>query len=71
MNDLINSLIGKECIMYNSQYSGVKGTLTKHCDNWVEVTTKEGVQLINIDYISRIQEYPLKKNGKKKLVVTG
>lgn len=69
MNELINSFIGKECIIFNSQYSGIEGTITKLQDNWIEVTSKDSVQLLNVDYITRIQEYPLNKKGKKKAVV--
>ena len=68
MNELIKNYIGKEVVIYVST-SGVSGTVTKIEDNWVEVENKNGQkQLLNTDYISRIQEYPRNKKGKKKLV---
>ncbi len=68
MNELIKNYIGKEVVIYVST-SGVSGTVTKIEDNWVEVEDKNGQkQLLNADYISRIQEYPRNKKGKKKLV---
>ena len=71
MNELIKNYIGKEVIVYASSTSGVTGTVTKIEDNWVELEDKNGQkQIVNTDYVSRIQEYPRNKKGKKKLVVT-
>ncbi len=71
MNELIKNYIGKEVIVYTSSSSGVTGTVTKIEDNWVELEDKNGhKQIVNTDYVSRIQEYPRNKKGKKKLVVT-
>lgn len=71
MNELIKNYIGKEVIVYTSSTSGVTGTVTKIEDNWVELEDKNGQkQIVNTDYVSRIQEYPRNKKGKKKLVVT-
>lgn len=61
MNELIKSFIGKNVILYGYS-SGAEGTITKIEDNWIEVEDKKGKkQLVNIDYVSRIQEYPRKK----------
>lgn len=69
MNELIRSYIGKEVIIWASSSSGVTGTLTKIEENWVELEDKYGTQILNTDYISRIQEYPRNKNGRKKTVI--
>ena len=70
MNELVNSYINKEVIIYTNYSSGVTGTVTKIEDNWVEIKDKNGNrQILNTDYISRIQEYPRNKNGKKKAVI--
>ena len=70
MNELIKSYIGKEVIIWAGSSSGVTGTLTKIEENWVEVEDKDGnKQILNTDYISRVQEYPRNKNGKKKAVI--
>ena len=71
MSELINGFIGKECIIWTNGYSSaaVEGTITRTQENWVEIEDKNGnKQIINADYISRIQEYPRKSNGKKKAV---
>ena len=38
-------------------------------DNWLSIETRDGVEIINIDYIVRIKEHPVNKNGKKKSVI--
>ena len=69
MSELIKGYIGKECLIYVSYSSTVDGTIIKVEDQWIEVQTATGSQLINIDHISRIREYPRDKKGKKKAVV--
>jgi preprotein translocase subunit YajC len=69
MNELVKSYIGKEVIVWAGNSSGVNGTITKIEENWVELEDKYGTQILNTDYISRIQEYPRNKNGKKKAVI--
>ncbi len=69
MNELIKSYIGKEVIIWAGSSSGVTGTITKIEENWVELEDKYGTQILNTDYISRIQEYPRNKNGRKKTVI--
>lgn len=70
MNELIRNYINKEVILYTSSSAGVTGTVTRIEDNWIEVEDNKGnKQIVNIDYITRIQEYPRKKNGKKKAVI--
>ena len=60
----------KEVIVWAGTSSGVTGTATKIEENWLEVEDKDGnKQILNTDYISRIQEYPRNKNGKKKAVI--
>ena len=61
MNELIKTFIGKNVII-SGYSSGVEGTITKIEDNWIEVEDRKGKkQLVNCDFVSRIQEYPLKK----------
>jgi len=70
MNELIKNYIGKEVIISTASSTGVTGTVTKIEDNWIELEDKSGnKQIVNTDYISRIQEYPRNKKGKKKMVV--
>ena len=70
MNELIKSYIGKEIIIWQGSSSGVTGTAVRIEDNWLETQDKDGnKQILNTDYISRIQEYPRGKNGRKKAVI--
>lgn len=67
-NEIISSYIGKECILYTFQ-TQVTGIIESIQENWITIRVEDKLELINIDYVTRIREYPLKKNGKKKLVV--
>jgi len=60
--ELLNGFVGKNCIIKGSfTIQCVQGEI-KHIEgNWMEVETKQGKELLNIDFIERIQEYPLKK----------
>ena len=69
MNELVKGYIGKEVIIWAGNSSGINGTITKIEENWIEIEDKYGTQILNTDYISRIQEYPRNKNGNKKAVV--
>lgn len=64
MNEIIKGYIGKDVLIHTGA-SIVNGILKKLEDNWIEVENETGSQLVNIDYISRIQEYPRNKRGKK------
>ena len=67
-NEVIKNFIGKDCIITTFQ-TQVTGIIESIEDNWVILRVGERIEIVNIDYISRIQEYPLKKNGKKKMIV--
>lgn len=70
MNELIKYYIGKDVIVWESPLSSYRGTATKIEENWLEVEDKHGNrQILNTDYISRIEEYPRNKNGRKKTVI--
>lgn len=68
MTELAKRFIGKECVIstFNSQVVGVIKEVT---DGAVLIENNENPEIINIDYIVKIKEYPRNKNGKKKLIV--
>lgn len=70
MIELIQKFIGKECLIYciNSE-TAVEGTIQQLEGGWITVVNNDSEEIINIDYIVRIREYPRSKNGKKKSVV--
>ena len=59
MNEAIKNFIDKECIItpMNASLSGqIVGVLESVEDNWVTIRGKKGKEVVNVDYISRIQE---------------
>ncbi|MGN0586503.1 MAG: DUF6897 domain-containing protein [Oscillospiraceae bacterium] len=71
MYEIIKRFIGKECIVYmmTGETSQVHGTIKDVQENWVSIDTGFGDDVVNIDYITRVREYPRNKNGKKKAIV--
>ncbi len=68
MIELAKQFIGKECLIYtlNAQLSG---TITAVTEGAVALDNGNTKEIVNLDYIIRIREYPRNKNGKKKSVV--
>ena len=55
-NELVQKYIGKNChINSGSLGTNVKGIIIEVNDNWLEVQTKQGNQLINADFIQSIK----------------
>lgn len=71
MYEIIKRFIGKECIVYMMTGEGqqVQGTIKDVQENWAVIDTGYGDDVVNIDYITRVREYPRNKNGKKKAIV--
>lgn len=71
MYEIIKRFIGKECIisLMTGETSQVQGTIKDVQENWVVIDTGYGDDVVNIDYITRVREYPRNKNGKKKAFV--
>lgn len=69
MKELAEQFIGKECIIYtlNSNFENVLGIIKEVSDGGMLIEDKTGVQeILNLDFVTRIREYPRKKNRKKK-----
>lgn len=69
MNEAIKSFIGKECIITTIN-DNVIGVMESVEDNWIIVrsTNKNGSkEIVNVDYVSCIQEYPRNKKERKNL----
>ena len=72
MKELAKQFIGKECIIYTitSNDGSVQGVIKEIDDGGMVVERKTGErEIINLEYVTRIREYPRKKNGKKKEIV--
>lgn len=70
MPHMIEKFIGKDCIINLGSGGTADGIVKAVSEGWVEIEDRSGVtQAVNIDYISRIREYPTNKKGKRKVVV--
>ena len=71
MKELAKQFIGKECIVYTvtSTDSNIQGVIKEIDDGGMVVEKKSGeLEIINLDFVTRIREYPRNKNGKKKII---
>jgi len=69
MKELAQRFIDKECLFYffnGNQYEGVIKEVT---DGAILVEKDGKIEMLNLDFVIRIREYPHNKNGKKKSVV--
>lgn len=69
MKELAKQFIGKECIIYTitSVDGSLQGVIKEVCDGGMIVESRSGErQAVNLDFVTRIKEYPSKKNRKKK-----
>lgn len=69
MIELAKQFIDKECILYTFNDSQIEGTIKEISGNAVLIENKGSIEAVNLDFVTRIREYPRKKNGKKKSVV--
>ena len=72
MKELAKRLIGEECIIYTitSNDDSVQGVIKEIDDGGMVIEKKTGeLEIVNLDFVTRIREYPRKKNGRKKGVV--
>ncbi len=68
MEEAAKKFIGQEC--YIHLLSGeLTGTIREVTDHALLVETKSEKQLVNLDFVIRIREYPRNKNGKKKAII--
>jgi len=55
-NELIKTFIGKNCKISTGQFgTTVVGEITNINENWLEVETKKGKELINVDFVQSIK----------------
>lgn len=74
MKELAKRFIGEECIIYTitSNDGNVQGLIKEIDDGGMVIEKKSGeLEIINLDFVTRIREYPRKKNGKKKDIIWG
>lgn len=71
MKKLAQEFIGKECMVYTvaSDSSFVNGMIKEITDSGLLIEKDGNLQAVNLEYVTRIREWPRKKNGKKKEIV--
>ncbi len=71
MSSVMDRFLGKDCLIYFSMGSGqISGTIESVEDNWLVIRTLAGqTDVVSLDYVNRVREYPLDKHGKRKSIV--
>ena len=72
MNELAKKFIGEESIIYTiTSYDGsLQGVIKEIDDGGMIIERNSGErEIVNLDFVTRIREYPRKKNRKKKELV--
>ena len=54
-NELLQKYVGKRCKISAGSYgSSVKGMILTVVDNWIEVETRQGQELVNAEFVQNI-----------------
>ena len=72
MKELAKRFIGEECIIYTitSNDGSVQGLIKEIDDGGMLIERNTGeTEIVNLDFVTRIRQYPRKKNRKKKVIV--
>ena len=72
MKELAKRFIGEECIIYTitSNDGNIQGVIKEIDDGGMVIERNSGErEIVNLDFVTRIRQYPRKKNGKKKDIV--
>jgi hypothetical protein len=54
-NEVIRKYIGSTCTISSGSFAAVTGKIIEVNENWIEVETKKGRELVNADYIQSIK----------------
>lgn len=55
-NELISKYIGNQCQLYSGSFgSAVIGKIIDINENWIEVETKKGKELVNVEFVQNIR----------------
>jgi len=53
--EIVVKYLNKKCKVYLGMGEAVKGVIKSVEDNWMEVETSKGIQLVNLDYAMNIK----------------
>ncbi|MDE6312190.1 MAG: hypothetical protein K2M46_00945 [Lachnospiraceae bacterium] len=67
---LAEEFVGKECMVYLMMSTQVTGIIKAIGENGILLEdAQQNQQILNLEYITRIREYPKNKKGKKRSIV--
>lgn len=71
MLELAKNFIGKNCIIYFLGGSSINGIIKEisSTGNAILVENKQDIDIINLEFVTRIRKFPLDKKGKKKRII--
>ncbi len=69
MIELAKRFVGKECLIYLFGGNQITGVIQEVSDSAILVENKGMTDAVNLEFVTRIREYPRKKNGKKKALI--
>lgn len=69
MKELAQQFVGKECLIYTvaSDTNAEKGMIKEITENGILLNYNGNLQAINLEYVTRIREWPKDAKGKKKV----
>ena len=68
MVELAKRFLEKECVIDTSEHQ-VIGVIEEVSEGAILLKTESGMQMLNLDFVERIREFPRNKKGKKKSVI--
>lgn len=69
MKELATKFIDKECLIYSFNGNQYQGIIKEISDSAMLIENGGTIEVINLDFVLRIREFPKNKKGKKKSVV--
>lgn len=69
MKEFAQKFVGKDCLVYTitSDNVAVNGVIKEVTDNAILIEYEGNLQAVNLEYVTRIREYPKNAKGKRKL----
>ena len=68
MLELAKKFIGKKCLIYTFD-TQITGVINEVIDGGILVDNEGNIEVLNMDFVTRIREFPKNKKGKDKILV--
>ncbi len=71
MLELAKQFIGQDCLIYFLSCSTIAGVIKEISENGnaVLIENGNGIDLINLEFVTRIRKHPVNKKGKRKGII--